>query len=96
MDKKNSRNKEIKEMECRAGCGACCIVPSISSPIPGSPSGKKAGIPCPHLDAQMRCMIFNSPDRPAVCAGFMPEHQVCGDSREEAIQVLSWLEGIKV
>ncbi|MCS8878341.1 YkgJ family cysteine cluster protein, partial [Pseudomonas aeruginosa] len=22
-------------MQCRAGCGACCIAPSISSPLPG-------------------------------------------------------------
>ncbi|HED3481006.1 TPA: YkgJ family cysteine cluster protein, partial [Klebsiella pneumoniae] len=22
-------------MECRTDCGACCIAPSISSPIPG-------------------------------------------------------------
>ncbi|MBV6674737.1 YkgJ family cysteine cluster protein, partial [Klebsiella pneumoniae] len=24
-------------MECRTDCGACCIAPSISSPIPGMP-----------------------------------------------------------
>ncbi|MDP3170542.1 MAG: YkgJ family cysteine cluster protein, partial [Polaromonas sp.] len=24
-------------MNCRPGCGACCIAPSISSPIPGMP-----------------------------------------------------------
>ncbi|MDW3636530.1 YkgJ family cysteine cluster protein, partial [Vibrio sp. Vb0667] len=24
-------------MDCRLGCGACCIAPSISSPIPGMP-----------------------------------------------------------
>jgi len=92
---KSNRDQNEQLMDCRPGCGACCIVPSISSPIPGSPYGKKAGIPCPHLDAQMRCMIFNSPHRPAVCAGFMPERQVCGNSREEAISILSWLEGLK-
>ncbi|MFS9540720.1 YkgJ family cysteine cluster protein, partial [Klebsiella pneumoniae] len=26
-------------MECRTDCGACCIAPSISSPIPGMPQG---------------------------------------------------------
>ncbi|MFO6380325.1 hypothetical protein ACLBYN_47875, partial [Pseudomonas aeruginosa] len=26
---------EILPMQCRAGCGACCIAPSISSPLPG-------------------------------------------------------------
>jgi hypothetical protein len=25
---------------CRPGCGACCIAPSITSPIPGMPDGK--------------------------------------------------------
>ncbi|HNM56919.1 MAG TPA: YkgJ family cysteine cluster protein, partial [Thauera aminoaromatica] len=24
-------------MDCRPGCAACCIAPSISSPIPGMP-----------------------------------------------------------
>ncbi|MDM6904545.1 YkgJ family cysteine cluster protein, partial [Enterobacter hormaechei] len=24
-------------MNCRIDCGACCIAPSISSPIPGMP-----------------------------------------------------------
>ncbi|HAI50813.1 MAG TPA: zinc/iron-chelating domain-containing protein, partial [Enterobacteriaceae bacterium] len=27
-------------MECRPDCGACCIAPSISTPIPGMPHGK--------------------------------------------------------
>jgi Fe-S-cluster containining protein len=30
-------------MPCRNGCGACCIAPSISSPIPGMPHGKLSG-----------------------------------------------------
>ena len=34
---------------CRTGCGACCIAPSISSPIPGMPDGKPAGVPCVQL-----------------------------------------------
>ncbi|MCF5019628.1 YkgJ family cysteine cluster protein, partial [Pseudomonas lactis] len=29
-------------MKCREGCGACCIAPSISSPLPGMPQGKPA------------------------------------------------------
>lgn len=44
--------------ECRPGCGACCIAPSISSPIPGMPEGKGRrsplresgpGVPLPDL-----------------------------------------------
>ncbi len=30
-------------MDCRAGCGACCTAPSISSPIPGMPGGNPPG-----------------------------------------------------
>ena len=31
-------------LACRDGCGACCIAPSISSPIPDMPAGKPAGV----------------------------------------------------
>jgi hypothetical protein len=55
-------------MNCRAGCGACCIAPSISSPIPGMPQGKPAGVRCIQLDEANRCRIFGRPERPAVCA----------------------------
>ena len=37
-------------MDCRLGCGACCISPSISSPIPGMPKGKPAGERCIQLN----------------------------------------------
>lgn len=79
-------------MECRAGCGACCIAPSISSPIPGLPNGKAAGERCPHLTAEFLCAIFGRPERPAVCSGFSADPEVCGSSREEAIRLLGWLE----
>ena len=29
-------------MDCRPGCGACCIAPSINTPLPGMPHGKPA------------------------------------------------------
>ena len=79
-------------MQCREGCGACCIAPSISSPLPGMPNGKPAGVRCLHLQADRRCAIFHSPERPAVCAGFSAEPSVCGDSVEETMQIISWLE----
>ncbi|MFB6342009.1 YkgJ family cysteine cluster protein [Saccharicrinis sp. FJH2] len=79
-------------MKCRENCGACCIAPSISSPIPGMPNGKKAGEQCIHLTNDFRCGIFTSPERPKVCAGFMAEELVCGHSREEALTILSELE----
>jgi hypothetical protein len=79
-------------MQCRPGCGACCIAPSISSPIPGLPQGKAAGERCLHLTAEFLCAIFGSPERPSVCAGFAAADYVCGSSREEAIRLIGWLE----
>ena len=79
-------------MECREKCGACCTAPSISSAIPGMPEGKPAGIPCIHLDKNLRCRIFNSPDRPKVCASLQPSLEMCGKCREDAMNYLSDLE----
>jgi Fe-S-cluster containining protein len=79
-------------MECRAGCGACCIAPSISSPIPGMPNGKPANTRCVQLDAQNLCIIFGKPERPAVCSAFTAQAYVCGESREEALILLAQLE----
>lgn len=79
-------------MKCREGCGACCIAPSISSPIPGMPDGKPAGVRCIQLDAENRCMIFGSPDRPAVCSSLGPEPEMCGGSAAEALHWLNVLE----
>ncbi|WP_237045069.1 YkgJ family cysteine cluster protein [Aquipseudomonas alcaligenes] len=81
-------------MECRAGCGACCIAPSISSPIPGLPNGKAAGERCPHLTAEFLCAIFGRSERPSVCSGFAAAEYVCGSSREEAIRLIGWLEQV--
>ena len=36
----------VRDPECRPGCAACCIAPSISSPIPGMPDGNVAGAVC--------------------------------------------------
>lgn len=80
-------------MQCRPGCGACCISPSISSFIPGMPNGKPAGQRCVNLTEDNRCMIFGHPDRPEVCSAFSADLDVCGNSREDAIRLLAWLEG---
>ena len=82
----------MEERGCRERCGACCIAPSISSPIPGMPEGKPAGVPCVQLDENMRCRIFGSPARPAVCASLRPSAEMCGNSREEALDHLARLE----
>jgi len=77
---------------CRPGCGACCIGPSISSPIPGMPNGKPAGVRCAQLTPDNRCAIFGSPERPAVCASLAPSPEMCGDNREQALRWLGVLE----
>lgn len=79
-------------MECREGCGACCIAPSISSAIPGMPEGKPAGVACIHLTLDHRCAIFSSPLRPRVCDQFAADPQMCGENREEALTLLRWWE----
>lgn len=79
-------------MECRAGCGACCTAPSITSPIPGMPNGKRAGESCIHLSDERLCRLFGLPERPAVCSAFRADPLVCGENREEAIRLLGWLE----
>ncbi len=79
-------------MDCRTGCGACCIAPSITSPIPGMPHGKPAGIPCVQLDDHYRCRLFGQPERPAFCISLQPESAMCGTSREDAVDLLTLLE----
>lgn len=79
-------------MECRPGCAACCIAPSISSPIPGLPGGKPAGMACPLLDDALRCRAFGRPERPACCGGLQPSSDMCGEHRDEALAILHRLE----
>lgn len=88
----NQREAADAPADCRAGCGACCIAPSISSPIPGMPEGKPAGVPCVQLDDAYRCRLFGQPTRPAVCLGFRPMADVCGQSRDEALWHIGELE----
>lgn len=79
-------------MECRAGCGACCIVPSISSPIPGMPHGKPAGVRCVQLTDDNRCALYSRPERPAVCTSLKPSPDMCGQTRHEALIRLTLIE----
>jgi len=79
-------------MECRPGCGACCVAPSISSPLPGMPNGKKAGERCVNLGADGLCRLWGSPDYPPVCRAFTPQRWVCGDTAAEALRLLADLE----
>ncbi|MCC2596385.1 YkgJ family cysteine cluster protein [Pusillimonas sp. MFBS29] len=79
-------------MHCRSGCAACCIAPSISSPIPGMPDGKPAGVRCVQLDEHDKCLIFGQPTRPSVCVSLRPEPDMCGQNREQA---LLWLKNME-
>lgn len=79
-------------MECRLGCGACCIAPSINSPIPGMPNGKAAGERCIQLDADNLCLLFGKPERPTFCGGLQPSQDMCGDSQTHAMHWLNKLE----
>ena len=74
------------------GCGACCIAPSITSPIPGMPQGKPAGVRCVQLDAENRCRLFGLPERPSFCGGLQPSPEMCGASAEHAVLWLGNLE----
>ncbi len=86
--------KMATAMQCRMGCGACCIAPSISSPIPGMPAGKPANVRCVQLDENNACRLFGLPERPQTCLNFSAEAEICGDSRDEALAKIRWLEQV--
>ena len=77
---------------CRAGCGACCIAPSITTPFFGMPNGKPAGERCVHLDASNRCRLFGMPERPQFCSDLRAEPSMCGSTDREAMAILTALE----
>ncbi len=79
-------------LACRPGCGACCIAPSITSPIPGMPHGKPAGVRCVQLTADNRCAIFGRPERPLFCASLQPAADLCGADAGEAMRLIGELE----
>lgn len=83
-------------LNCRLGCGACCIAPSISTPIPqpdgSAPRPKPAGEACAQLDADLRCRLFGKPERPSVCVSLRPQADMCGPSAAHALRWLTRLE----
>jgi hypothetical protein len=79
-------------MECRPGCAACCIAPSISSPLPGMPAGKPAGVRCDHLADDDRCNLFGTAERPLVCGSLQPSEEMCGTNAAEALERLAYWE----
>ena len=56
------------------------------------PLGKPAGVRCPQLTPDDRCMVHGLPERPAVCASFPVSAEHCGSDREEALTHLAELE----
>ncbi len=80
-------------MECRVGCGACCIAPSIAAgSIPGMPEGKPSWVRCIHLDDNNLCQLFGKPERPKFCGDFKALPEVCGVDSNAAMQNILWLE----
>ncbi|MCU0330454.1 MAG: YkgJ family cysteine cluster protein [Candidatus Kapabacteria bacterium] len=79
-------------IECRPHCGACCIAPSITTPLPNMPHGKPAGVPCLHLTVDLRCGLFGQATRPSFCASLQPRRSMCGHSAAEAHSILLELE----
>ena len=79
-------------MQCRSGCGACCIAISIQQSFHGMPDGKPAGVACVHLSTTMCCELFGDARRPALCDAFAAEREFCGDNRDEALTRLALLE----
>jgi hypothetical protein len=60
--------------------------------MPGLPHGKPAGVPCPHLDAELRCALFGRPERPTVCGSLQPNAQMC---HGDAPSAMRWLEDLE-
>ena len=76
----------MNNFTCRKGCDACCIAPSMSSPIPGKPDGNPAGVRCIQLTEDNLCSLYGRPERPYASEDF------CGRSRSEALELLSLIE----
>ncbi|RTE64577.1 YkgJ family cysteine cluster protein [Amphritea opalescens] len=76
-------------MKCRPHCGACCIAPQISTPIPNMPEGKPAGVPCANLDDEFNCTIWNTASFPPLCHKFQANIEHCGETQQQALTILS-------
>lgn len=80
-------------MQCREACAACCIAPSITQALPNMPNGKPADVPCANLDmVTFRCKIWGKENYPSFCHRFLPELSICGESQDEALEKIRWLE----
>ncbi|MFZ4401673.1 MAG: YkgJ family cysteine cluster protein, partial [Bacteroidales bacterium] len=88
------QKKLSQNHQCRPDCGACCIAPSISSPIPEMPEGKPSNTRCIQLSDDFLCKLFNQAERPKVCINFKFDAIICGECREDAMKIMNELESI--
>jgi uncharacterized protein len=56
------------------------------------PNGKRAGERCIQLDDDLKCKIFGDPRRPKCCSGLQFSVEMCGGSREFALEWIARLE----
>jgi hypothetical protein len=57
------------------------------------PQGKPAGVVCVNLEPETwRCRIWGSADYPETCRSFAPGPEVCGENREQALELIEDLE----
>lgn len=58
------------------------------------PQGKPAGVRCVQLTADHRCRVFGQPDRPRVCASLRAMEEMCGQTTQQALDYLAYLERV--
>jgi len=56
------------------------------------PNGKPAGVRCIQLDNHNLCQLFGKPERPPVCHKFKADGEICGKTRQDALNNLIILE----
>jgi len=56
------------------------------------PNGKPAGVRCMQLSLGNRCLIYDKPGKPVVCSNLRPLEEMCGQTSEEALAYLEFLE----
>ena len=72
--------------------GPATLSPSTTSPFFGMLFGKPARKNCIHLRVDGGCRLFSDPRPQEFCVAFSPKKYVCGDTSNQARQLLSSLE----
>lgn len=58
------------------------------------PAGKAAFTRCVQLTDDNSCLLFGSPERPAVCVSLQPGAEMCGEADEVAFARLTQMENL--